>query len=50
MNLNESFADDKNSLNGSSGEDNSNPGKFSDFQDERNILKLAALNDKYKLV
>jgi len=50
--INESFQEvgDKNSLDGSLEEVNFNRRNFSDYQDDRKIVKIAALNDKYKLV
>lgn len=51
MNLNESLdVDDKASLDGSLEELDFNRRNFSDYQDDRKIVKFAALNDKYKLV
>ena len=51
MAVDESFHDDNNkSLNGSVEDVNFNRRNFSDYQDDRKIVKLAALNDKYKLV
>ena len=48
--LSESLTEDRNSLDGSFDDANFNRRNFSDYQDERKIVKLAALNDKYKLV
>ena len=50
MNVNESIQDDNYSLNGSLEDVTFNRRNFSDYQDDRKIVKLAALNDKYKLV
>lgn len=50
MNVNESIQDENYSLNGSLEDINFNRRNFSDYQDDRKIVKLAALNDKYKLV
>lgn len=50
MHVDESFNDDKHSLNGSVEDVNFNRRNFSDYQDDRKIVKQAALNDKYKLV
>lgn len=48
--LSESFTEDKNSLDGSFEEVDFNRRNFSDYQDDRKLVKIAAVNDKYKLV
>jgi len=50
--INESFkeAEDKQSLDASLEDISFNRNNFSDYQDDRKIVKIAALNDKYKLV
>lgn len=51
MNANDSFNQDmQGSLNGSVEEEEFQKRNFSDMQDDRQIVKIAALNDKYKLV
>lgn len=48
--INESYQDDNNSLDGSLEDVNFNGRNFNDYQDDRKIVQIAALNDKYKLV